>query len=115
MARDFAEDFYNGRPWRLTRAAYAREKHWICERCGGPAPVGLELEGDGGNRDDGRPRGIVHHRVHLTPENIGDDRIAYGFDNLELLCQACHNREHRRSGAISEGLTFDENGDVVRT
>lgn len=114
MARDFALDFYNGRAWRMTAQDYARQKHFVCERCGAPAPVGFRRDKD--RRDGATPRGgIVHHRVHLTPENIGDDRIAYGQDNLELLCWACHNREHRESGAISEGLTFDANGDVVRT
>jgi 5-methylcytosine-specific restriction endonuclease McrA len=25
---------------------------------------------------------------------MSDPTIAYSFDNLELLCQACHNKEH---------------------
>lgn len=95
MAKDFARDFYDGVPWRRTRRAYARSVHKICERCGG---VGF----------------IVHHKTELTPENINDDRIAYGFDNLELLCLSCHNREHMQSDAISEGLAFDAEGNIVR-
>ena len=95
MAKEFARDFYDSKAWRTTRKAYARSVFGICERCGAPGE-------------------IVHHRLALSPENIHDDRIAFGFDNLELLCRECHNREHMSSDAISDGLGFTSDGDVIR-
>ena len=95
MAKEFAREFYDSKAWRSTRKAYARSVHGICERCGGPGFM-------------------VHHRTELTPENINDDRITFGFDNLELLCQVCHNQQHMRSDSITEGLAFTADGDVVR-
>ncbi len=35
----------------------------------------------------GRPGEIVHHKEHLTPENINTPEIALGENNLELLCR----------------------------
>lgn len=95
MARAFARDFYDSKAWRKTRRAYARSVHGICERCG-------------------EPGFMVHHKTELTPENINDDRIAFGFDNLELLCQTCHNQQHMRREPLTEGLMFTEDGDIVR-
>ena len=37
---------------------------------------------------------IVHHKVHLTADNIYDPATTISFDNLELLCMDCHNKEH---------------------
>lgn len=73
--KEFAKRFYLSAAWRRTRDAYFRYRCGICERCG--------AAGD-----------IVHHKAHLTPANINDPRVALSFDNLELLCQDCHNKEH---------------------
>lgn len=61
----------------------------------------------------GRPGEIVHHKVHLTPENISDLSIALGEDNLELLCRECHAIEHEESQPTAPGLMFDADGNLV--
>lgn len=94
MAREFAEWFYKSKAWKQTRKAYANSQHGICERCGGL--------GD-----------IVHHKIHLTPENIFDANISLDWNNLELLCQDCHNKEHFAKNEVRTGLMFDENGQLV--
>jgi len=50
--------------------------------------------------------------VQLTPANIGDPNVTLAWDNLEYLCQECHNREHG-GASTAEGLVFDINGDLV--
>ena len=95
MAKDFARSFYASALWKKTRSAYARYRYGLCERCG-------------------RPGDIVHHKIYLTPENITNDAIALGFDNLEMLCIVCHNREHDSSDAISPDLYFDEDGNICK-
>ena len=89
--------FYKSTRWKKTRAAYARcEKH-ICERCG----------------DVGK---IVHHKTHLTDENFYDCEIAFDFENLELLCQDCHNKEHFKTNEeIDEKLFFDVDGNIKKS
>ena len=57
---------------------------------------------------------IVHHKIYLTPDNINDPYITLSFENLELVCQDCHNNEHHGTEAVANGLTFDENGELVR-
>ena len=95
MAKEWAKWFYESGIWKQTRRAYRKSKYGLCERCGG---VGK----------------IVHHKIWLTPMNIHDEAITLGWDNLELLCIDCHNREHMTTAAISEGLAFDQDGNVVR-
>ena len=87
-------EFYHSAAWtRLARAVLC-SKHYICARCG-------------------RPAEIAHHRRYLTPRNVNDASVALNPDNLEALCMACHNAEHfGAGGAVAQGLTFDENGDL---
>ena len=73
--KPFAVKFYKSQRWQDCRLAYFKYQNGICERCGQAGK-------------------IVHHKVHLTARNIHDPRITLGFDNLELLCQDCHNKEH---------------------
>lgn len=94
--RDFAKGFYHSPEWRRCRDAYFISQHGICERCGGPGK-------------------IVHHIEYITPENINDPNVTLNWDNLELLCQDCHNREHHEGKLVAKGLMFDENGNLVRS
>ena len=95
----WAEWFYTSDAWRTTRAKYMQSKQNICERCGDPAK-------------------ICHHRVWLTPDNIHDTSMSLNYDNLEALCQACHNKEHHSNNA-AEGCTlcyqYDEDGNIIPT
>lgn len=102
MAREFAEGFYRSRQWRETRRAYFESVHGLCERC---MRAGVVKAGE-----------IVHHKVHLSPQNIGDPSVTLAFPNLELLCRDCHAKEHPEIyGRVAEQrVAFDENGNVVR-
>jgi 5-methylcytosine-specific restriction protein A len=103
MAREFARGFYHSKSWKRTRDAYIRA-HPLCERC---LKHGVYTPGE-----------IVHHKEHLTPQNIGDPKVSLSFDNLETLCRKCHAIEHPEiygEGAVAEfRVCFDENGNVVR-
>ena len=92
--RDFAKDFYLSPAWRRTRAYILKRDFGLCVRCG-------------------RPGEIVHHKIHLTPQNIGDPDIALGADNLETLCRECHAIEHQGEAPTAEGLCFDAEGNLV--
>lgn len=98
MAKDFAKGFYDSPAWRKTARAYKASKFGVCERCG-------------------RPYGrIVHHRVHITRENINNADVALNWDNLELLCIDCHNREHMgKYASAREGLEFNEFGYLIKS
>jgi 5-methylcytosine-specific restriction enzyme A len=91
-----ARRFYKSAAWRKCRDAYFKSKFGLCERCKQP--------GD-----------IVHHKDYIKPENINDPNITLNHDNLELLCQACHNSEHfGQYGVTREDVMFDENGDLIQ-
>lgn len=95
MAREFAEWFYKSTMWQQVRDYYYAKQFGICERCG-------------------RPGKIVHHKKYLTPKNINNPEVSMGENNLELLCQDCHNKEHmKKNGACSHGFVFDANGDLI--
>lgn len=92
MAAPWARPFYRSRAWRETREAYSAARFHVCERCG-------------------RPGEIVHHRRRLTPRTIDDPSVTVGWDNLELLCCPCHNREHTVKPAIRRpGFMFAADG-----
>ena len=76
MKRSVSPSFYKREAWVQVRKAYLKKKKYLCERCGEPAV-------------------IVHHKIHLNEDNIKDDMLCYGEDNLEALCRKCHNEEHK--------------------
>ena len=55
---------------------------------------------------------IVHHKEYVTDTNYEDDNIFFNIDNLECLCQDCHNKEHFANK--DEEYIFDKNGDVIK-
>lgn len=91
MARDFAIAFYSSKLWEDTRDYIRKRDRYICQRCGA---LGEE----------------VHHKVHLSPENINDLNITINPDNLILLCHSCHMKEHGKFQAME----FDSDGMPVR-
>lgn len=93
MQRDnpVVQAFYQSVAWKKCRRNYYLSQYGICERCKG---VGR----------------IVHHKKHVTIENVNDDNITLNFDNLELLCQDCHNKEHMSKVTYM----FDENGNLIK-
>jgi 5-methylcytosine-specific restriction endonuclease McrA len=92
--REFAKHFYHSKAWKDCRASYITKVHGLCERCAA-----------GGK--------IVHHKVYLNEQNIHDPNITLCHDNLELLCQDCHNTEHMARLPIQNGLSFNADGDLV--
>lgn len=94
--KPWARSFYKSKAWRECRHAFFVSKYGLCERCGGS---GL----------------IVHHKIYLTPDNINDPSISLNWDNLELLCQDCHNKEHfAKFSPTRDDLVFDDQGNLVQ-
>ena len=93
--QEFAEKLYKSKAWQRCRKAYAAKAGGLCERC---LARGLVTPGE-----------IVHHRIHLTPNNVSDPTITMSFDNLELLCRNCHGKEH---GNCEKRFEVDELGRV---
>lgn len=105
MARKFAKSFYDSKEWYKTRSAFAKSKLYLCEVCHKPVVIGRKSI-------DGRLQGHVHHKIWLNENNINDVSITLGWDNLQLLCEGCHNNIHNRS-SVSRKVVFDELGRVV--
>lgn len=95
MARSVSELFYRSTKWIKCRNGYMASQHHICERCEGLAT-------------------ICHHKIWLNQSNIDDPMTTYSWDNLEALCIDCHNKEHFGSSVTENGLTFDENGNLIK-
>lgn len=106
MARDFAVGFYHSPQWLHNRKAYMAKvidspfgliPPGMCERC----------------FEQGKlvPAKVVHHKTHLTPENIDDPHITLAFSNFQRLCQDCHAAVH--TGGQESRIAFDEHGNVV--
>ena len=89
--KPWAEKFYKSSAWQKTRYAYLVSHNFICERCGAVATM-------------------VHHKKYLNEQRINDPEFTVSFDNLEALCEACHDAEHKRDSALRPGLCFDSEG-----
>ena len=94
--REFAKAFYQSQAWKETRKAYAASVGGLCERC---RAKGLIV-----------PAEIVHHKIHLTPDNITDPNISLAWSNLEALCRQCHGDAHR---TLHKRYTINNNGEVT--
>ena len=71
---------YNSKRWKAKHKQIMRRDKYLCQHC----------------KRYGRLREakVVHHKKHVDeyPE------LAYEDDNLESLCNACHNKEHPEKG-----------------
>lgn len=56
------------------------------------------------------PAEIVHHKIYITPDNIGEPSITLDWNNLEAVCRSCHEAEHR---GYEKRFTVDEFGRVM--
>lgn len=92
--KEWAKEFYHSKSWEETRRGYLVANHFLCERCGEPAK-------------------IVHHKRYLNKSNINNADIALNWDNLEALCQDCHNKEHHKQQRAADRYRFDSDGNVI--
>lgn len=95
MAQAFAEKFYKSSAWLKMRAFVLKRDDYLCVRCGA---IGK----------------IVHHKKYLTPENIDDPSISLNPDNLETLCEDCHNAEHMGALPTDSALCFTSDGRLIK-
>ena len=79
--KEYAKDFYKSAAWKRARQTVIKRANGLCERC---RAAGLY-----------RPGVIVHHKDYITPENIHNPGVTLNLDNLEYLCEDCHNKEHK--------------------
>lgn len=98
MAKSIEHEFYKSKEWQRTREAYLEKCGRWCERC---KAKGIY-----------EPAKIVHHKVYLNQGNYKDPSVAFNLDNLEALCQACHNDEHISKNK-ERRYKVDEAGELV--
>ena len=87
-------NFYKSDVWHKVREEVILRAKGRCEVCGKP---GTE----------------VHHKIHLTLDNVDDPSIALNLDNLLLLCKECHNKMHGRFNGRLPKYKWNEDGDLV--
>ena len=104
MAREVSKAFYHSKQWQQVREYVLMRDSYLCRICGQPAEE-------------------VHHKIHLTPENLYDPRVNLNPDNLISLCRECHFKEHvadkirgknQKSRNFTDSYEFDETGQLVR-
>lgn len=106
MAREFSKPFYRSKEWAMTREYILKRDCYLCQICGAPAEE-------------------VHHKIHLSPSNMGDISVTMNPENLVSLCKMCHFNQHKQDKASGirrkaeenqapYEYEFDENGYLVR-
>ena len=101
MAQEWAKAFYRSKRWMKCRAAY----------------IGKRILEDGGLCEEchDKPGYIVHHRMVLTQETIGNPEISLNHANLEYVCKDCHDRfeGHGIGGGSRPLCRFDRDGQPI--
>ena len=94
-------EFYRSNAWTKCRAAYFKKKKGLCEIC---LSKGLIKQGE-----------IVHHKIEMNAERIHDPVLAFGEDNLQLVCRDCHAEihAHKKMNGRSKRYTVDDQGRVI--
>lgn len=80
VMREF-KSFYWTPEWKICREAYKKQARGLCEVC---LSKGIYKPGE-----------IVHHKVHITADNVNDPSITLSFNNLRLVCRDCHADIHK--------------------
>ena len=93
--RTWYEKFIKSGAWADCSDSYKIFVGGLCERC----------------KKQGKtvPADEVHHKIKLTPANVGRPEISLNWDNLEALCKNCHMKEHRKT----KRWRVDEEGNVT--
>ena len=95
MAQDFARSFYHSPEWKRCQAEYVKQAGGLCERCKKKGIISAGV--------------IVHHRIHLMPDNIHDPEVLTNNKNLMLVCRNCHAELHKGP----KRYTVDEFGKIT--
>jgi len=72
--------FYKSKAWVDCREGYLKSVGGLCENC---MKKGLY-----------NPAIIVHHKEHITLDNINNPEITLNYANLKAVCRDCHAKEH---------------------
>lgn len=95
--KEYAKSFYKSKAWERARQQAITRANGLCERC---MAQGIY-----------KPGYIVHHKKYITPENIGNNKITLDLNNLEYVCEDCHNKEHKTKH--NTRYSFDANGNLL--
>lgn len=83
------QNFYASKPWRELRYNLIIERGNICNRC---------------HKIFATNKLIGHHIIELTVDNVDDTSISLNPNNIEIICNDCHNQEHNRFGYIEHNV-----------
>lgn len=81
---DKLHQFYISKPWRDLSYNLKIERKGKCEWCGARPLHFSSL--------------IGHHKEELTELNVDNINVSLNPNKIEIICQQCHNKEHRRFG-----------------
>lgn len=77
---------YQKAEWEKIRKVVIVKANGLCERCSKKGVV--------------KPGKIVHHKQWLNDKNNKDWNVAYNAENLEYICNDCHEEEHGRTAGL---------------
>lgn len=94
MSQGIFYRFYSSAEWKACRDSYVHKVGGLCELC----------------KERGKitPGEIVHHKTHITSDNIYDPSVTLSHDNLLLVCRKHHAELH----GSPKRYTIGEDGTV---
>lgn len=133
VAQEFATRFYHTRSWRQASKSYMNVpvdlsgnvvydidgRYCRIDGDGEYVPVAQDMVVPPGLCERCfamgafSPAKLVHHKTHLTPENIDDPGVSLDYDNFQRLCQDCHAIVH--SNQQESRTVFNADGTEERS
>ena len=95
--RDERVHFYKTKAWKDCRRNYFKA-HPLCEKC---LALGMVTPGE-----------IVHHKEHISLDNLTDQSVLTNWENLQTLCRLHHAEAHPEIYKSHKRYRVDELGRV---
>ena len=97
--KEFAESLYKSKQWQHTRSAYLSSVGGLCENC---LAKGIY-----------KPAEIVHHKEHVTIQNVTNPEVTLSWNNFQALCRDCHGLQHSEKKNNRRRYKVDAGGEVI--
>lgn len=103
--------FYKSRAWKRVRQDVLERDNYECQECKRRGLVTTKPNKEGNEAED-QSEEEEERKVKLDVDHIKDlehyPELALELDNLETLCQDCHNRKHHRFAPRVNKWAHDE-------
>lgn len=99
------DNFYRSRDWREFRETFLAQRL---------ARDGEYIDDETGEIILDRSKAVLHHKIHLTNENVNNPNISLNPENIELVSDQTHLKLHDRFNCLGRKIYITDCIDKVK-